>query len=285
MMLDAHSRLAIPSETHFVPDVIEAFDGGAPSAEQVVRQLSEHRRWEDFHLSESELLARMREHDPLTAGDAVRSFFVLYAQSQAKPRWGDKTPEYVEFMRPIERALPEARFVHVIRDGRDVALSRTRWRLQRAGKRPPMERLAKRWKRAITVARRQGSKVGHYLEVRYEDLVADTEPALRRICDFVDLEFDAGMLSYHERAAERLQEIAHTLPEREDRTALAADERLSKHEMTTKPPERQRIFAWRGEMEEKDLATFEREAGDLLAELDYPVGDGARERAAAAAEG
>jgi hypothetical protein len=44
MMLDAHSRLAIPSETHFVPEVIEAFDGGAPSAEQVVRQLSEHRR-------------------------------------------------------------------------------------------------------------------------------------------------------------------------------------------------------------------------------------------------
>lgn len=148
-----------------------------------------------------------------------------------------------------------------------------------------MERLAKRWKRAITVARKQGSKVGHYLEVRYEDLIADTEPALRRICDFVDLEFDAGMLSYHERAAERLQEIAHTLPEREDRTALAADERLSKHEMTTKPPERERIFAWRGEMEEEDLATFEREAGDLLAELDYPVGDGARERAAAAAEG
>ena len=157
--------------------------------------------------------------------------------------------------------------------------------MKRVGRKPPVERLAKKWKKAITVARRQGSKVGHYLEVRYEDLIADTEPTLRRICEFVELEFDPGMLTYYEGAADRLAEIAHTLPEREDRTALAADARLSKHEMTTKPPERERIFAWRGEMSDEDLATFEREAGDLLAELDYPVGGGAREDAAGVAEG
>jgi Sulfotransferase family len=285
MMLDAHRELAIPSETHFIPDLIAAFDAGRPSAEEAVRMLREHRRWDDFHLSEPELLSRMREHEPLTAGDAIRSFFALYAQSQGKPRWGDKTPEYVEHMREIERVVPEARFIHVIRDGRDVALSRTRWRLRRVGRKPPVERLARKWRRAITVARKQGGRLGHYMEVRYEDLIADTEPTLRRICEFAELEFDPGMLRYHEGAAERLAEIAHTLPEREDRTALAGEARLSKHEMTTKPPERTRIFAWRSEMSQEDLATFEREAGDLLAELDYPVGEGARERATAAAEG
>ncbi len=285
MMLDAHPQLAIPSETHFVPEVIEAFDGGRPTPEDVVTMLRAHRRWEDFHLSPDELLARLHEHEPLTAGNAVRSFFALYAASQGKPRWGDKTPEYVEMMRPIERALPEAHFVHVIRDGRDVALSRTRWRLQRVGRKPPVERLAKKWQKAITVARKQGGKVGHYLEIRYEDLIAETETALRRICDFIALEFDPTMLAYHEHAAERLAEIAHTLPEREDRNALAASERLSKHEMTTRPPERDRIFAWREEMSEDDLATFESVAGGLLRELEYPVGDGARERATTAAEG
>jgi hypothetical protein len=285
MMLDAHADLAIPSETHFVPELIEAFDGRRLSADEVLRMLREHRRWEDFHLDPDLLLARLRERDPLTAGAAVRAFFGLYAESQGKPRWGDKTPEYVQSMRQIERALPEARFVHVIRDGRDVALSRTRWRLKRVGRKPPVERLAKKWKKAITVARRQGSKVGHYVEVRYEDLIAETEPTLRRVCEFVELEFDPGMLRYYEGAAERLAEIDHTLPEREDRTALAGEARLSKHEMTTKPPERDRIFAWRGEMSEEDLATFEAEAGDLLAELDYPVGAGAREAASSVAEG
>jgi len=285
MMLDAHRELAIPSETHFVPALIESFDDADPSAESVVATLRGHRRWDDFHLDPDALLTSLHRAEPLTAGNAIRAFFGLYAESRGKPRWGDKTPEYVEHMRQIERALPEARFVHVIRDGRDVALSRTKWRMKRVGRKPPVERLAKKWKKAITIARRQGNRLGHYLEVRYEDLVGETEPALRRICEFAELEFDPAMLHYHEGAAERLEEIAHTLPEREDRTALAAEARLSKHEMTTKPPERDRIFAWRGEMSEEDLATFEAEAGDLLAELGYPVGSGAREAATVAAEG
>src|SRR5215213_6116599 len=248
MMLDAHRELAIPSETHFVPALIESFDDADPSAESVVATLRGHRRWDDFHLDPDALLTSLHRAEPLTAGNAIRAFFGLYAESRGKPRWGDKTPEYV-------------------------------------GHKPPVERLAKKWKKAITVARRQGNRVGHYLEVRYEDLVGETEPALRRICEFAELEFDPAMLRYHEGAAERLEEIAHTLPEREDRTALAAEARLSKHEMTTKPPERDRIFAWRGEMSEEDLATFEAEAGDLLAELGYPVGSGAREAATVAAEG
>ena len=285
MMLDAHSELAIPSETHFVPELIDAFSERRLSPDETLELLREHRRWGDFHLEPAELLARLREREPLDAGASLRAFFSLYAQSQGKRRWGDKTPEYVEAMRPISRALPEARFVHVIRDGRDVAMSRVRWRMKRAGKRPPMERLAKRWKKAITGARKQGERLPHYLEVRYEDLIADTEATLRRVCEFVELDFDDAMLAYHERAAERLAEIDQTLPETDDRVALAGSQRLSKHEMTTKPPERERIFAWRGEMSEEDLATFEAVAGDLLRELDYPVGDGARDRASAVAEG
>ena len=44
--------------------------------------------------------------------------------------------------------------------------------------------MARRWKEAITVARKQARKVDQYLEVRYEDLVAEPEPTLRRICEF-----------------------------------------------------------------------------------------------------
>src|SRR5215208_2840186 len=86
MMLDAHRELAIPSETHFVPELIESFDEGDPSPEAVVAMLREHRRWDDFHLDSDALLAAMREREPLNAGNAVRSFFGLYAESQGKPR-------------------------------------------------------------------------------------------------------------------------------------------------------------------------------------------------------
>ena len=271
MMLDAHPQMAVPFETHFVPELIATVKAGG-GADDALEVLHSHRRWGDFHLDRDALAERLRSHDPLTPGDAVRSFYTLYAETQGKPRWGDKTPEYVEFMRPIGDAVGEARFIHVIRDGRDVALSRIRWRQERSGKTPPIRRLARRWKEAITIARKQARKVEHYLEVRYEDLVAEPEPTLRRACEFIELEFDPAMLSYHENAAERMREIDRTLPGTADRVELDASQRLAKHEMATKPPERERIFAWRRDMSEGDRAEFEAVAGNLLKELDYPVG-------------
>ncbi|MGI9019982.1 MAG: sulfotransferase family protein [Solirubrobacterales bacterium] len=284
MMLDAHPQLAVPFETHFVPELIAAVEaGGGPDA--ALEVMTGHRRWGDFYLEAGALGERLRSHDTLTPGDAVRSFYSLYAESQGKSRWGDKTPEYVEFMRPIAGAVGEARFVHVIRDGRDVALSRIRWRQERSGKTPKVRRLARRWKEAITVAREQARKIDQYLEVRYEDLVAEPGSTLQRICEFIELEYDPAMLAYHEGAAERMAEIDRTLPGTSDRLELDASQRLAKHEMATKPPERDRIFAWRNDMSDEDRREFEQVAGELLSELGYPVGDDAVAAASAIAEG
>ena len=158
--------------------------------------------------------------------------------------------------------------------------------MKRVGKHAADAAPGERWQKAITVARKQARRVDHYIEVRYEDLVAehrDDAAADLRVRRAGLRPGDADLPRARRRAAARRSTAP--CPRREDRVALAASERLAKHEMTTKPPERDRIFAWRGEMSEDDLATFEAVAGELLDELDYPVGDGARERATAAAEG
>ena len=79
MMLDAHPELAIPSETHFIPELIDSFDERRRSPDEVLEMLRSHRRWEDFHLDADELLARLREREPLDAGESLRAFFGLYA--------------------------------------------------------------------------------------------------------------------------------------------------------------------------------------------------------------
>jgi hypothetical protein len=274
MMLDAHPELTIPPETHFVPDVIEACDEGAPP-EAVIEVMTSHREWGDFDLDADVVLERLREHDPLGAGDALRAFYGLYAERVGKPRWGEKTPGYATNMIQIQGALPEARFVHLIRDGRDVALSA----MDRAKKPLTAGQVAKRWKRRITKARKQSRKVTHYMEARYEDLVLDTEPALRRIADFLELPWDPGMLDYHERAAERLEEMARELPATEKRPQLEQDHRLKIHALTKEPPKKDRVDRWREQMTEDDRVAFEQVAGDLLDELGYATG----ERVAAAA--
>jgi hypothetical protein len=266
LMLDAHPELTIPPETHFVPELIEACRDRARSPEQLTEIVTSARQWGDFALDRDELASRFRKAEPLDAGNALRAFYALYAERIGKPRWGDKTPIYVESMAEIQGALPEARFVHLIRDGRDVALSRMRRALAEP---PPVWRIAENWKRRIEAARRDGGELPHYLEVRYEDLVRETEPTLRRVCEFIDLGFDAAMLDYHVNAEQRLREMAGDLPARRGKALRPGSERLAAHALATERPRPERIGAWRDEMSAEDAAAFEEAAGALLADLGY----------------
>jgi hypothetical protein len=269
MMLDAHPQLTIPPETHFIPDVIKASANEGVTPERLLDIMVSNRRWGDFHLEAADLEERVRALRPIDAGAAIRAFFELYAERERKPRWGDKTPIYVNRMLQIERTLPEARFVHLIRDGRDAALSRAK----RALKEPtPMTKVAQRWKGRILRARQQAPRLNHYLEIRYEDLVLETESTLRGLCDFIELPFDPAMLTYHERAEDRLQEMARDLPERPGKPRRPADHRLEAHALTSKPPDPKRLARWRTEMSREDQEAFQEVAGDLLEELGYEPG-------------
>lgn len=103
------------------------------------------------------------------------------AAAERLPVWGDKTPSYVTEMPLLKRIFPAARFVHIIRDPRDVAVSAHRaWGHSRL-------RVADKWRHLVEAARRDRSRLGDaYIEVHYEDLLADPETVLRRVCDLVE---------------------------------------------------------------------------------------------------
>jgi Sulfotransferase family len=272
LMLDAHPDLAIPPETHFVPDLIDAIEGGA-TPEQTVEVMTAVRQWGDLHTDPADVVARWRRLDSFEPGPALRAFYEMYAERQGKPRYGEKTPAYVKNMLKIEGAMPEARFIHVIRDGRDVALSR--WKRTLGGKDPaPAGQVAETWQRRIRRAQRHGHKLSHYLELRYEDLVTDTEPNLRRISEFLDLPWDPRMLTYYENAAERMSEMARDLPATDGKPTRPGEERMQAHAMTQKPPDPAAMYRWKEKMAPADVAAFDAAAGDLLRDLGYEVGAG-----------
>jgi hypothetical protein len=263
LMMDAHPELAIPYETHFITRVITRANDARITPESMTEAIAGHKRWPDFRLDREELLERLQTLRPLTAGDSIRTFFQLYAEGQGKPRWGDKTPRYVRQMRRIERVMPEIRFVHIIRDGRDVALSV----LSRNFGPETIEEAAKLWRSRIRKARRQAPQLGHYMEIHFEDLIRDTEGSLRRICDFIELEFDPAMLNYYERAEERLMER-----NRKAAQGKPGKPKLKGHQLAMEPPRPDQLFKWRERMSDEDLAAYERVAGKLLAELGYETG-------------
>jgi hypothetical protein len=282
LMLDSHPELAIPGETHWVPKLIKAQERSGHTGDELADLIVDHKRWGDFHLDANDLRARFRALDPVTAADAIRAFYILYAEREGKSRYGDKTPGYVKEMRRIQRVLPEARFVHIIRDGRDVSLSHLRmnWGPE------TYAQSARLWRNRIRKARKMAPSIEHYIEIKFEDLVADTEGVVRRVCDFVELDFDPVMLDYHERAEQRLAEKARELPRR-NRPPQPAEARLESHRLAKEPPRSDRVGMWRERMTAEDVAEYEAVAGDMLVTLGYPLASEegearAREKAAVA---
>ena len=266
LMLDAHPALAVPPETHFIPEVVQTCRQHPEPAEAFLQAVTGHRTWPDFHLSPEPLRSRILALRPFSLGQALREFYRSYAARFGKERWGDKTPVYAAHMRQIHHHLPEARFIHLVRDGRDVALSvKSVW----FGPKEIRE-AADWWATGIREARYQAQFLPHYLEVRYEDLVTDPVATLRSVCQFLDLPWDPALLDYYRGSEERLAELG-AIATAKGRTFISTQDRKDIHKLTSQPPQSQRVARWKTEMSEADQLTFEAIAGDILAQYGYPV--------------
>lgn len=252
-MLDAHPEMAIPDESHFVVPMLTRRGryerGGGFDAERFTTDLLGHFGFRGWKLPPDEARAAFGAEPIRSVPDGLRLAYRLYAGHHGKPRYGDKTPIHVLHVPLLAEGFPESRFVHLIRDGRDVACS---YLEQSFGPSTTAE-AAVRWTRAIRRGRRAGRGLGpaRYREIRYEDLVEDPERHLVEVCAFLDLPFDPTMLGYHER--DRVSsERAH-------------------YRNVARPPTRG-LRDWRREMSPPDLTTFEALAGGVLEDLGYPRG-------------
>jgi hypothetical protein len=269
MMLDSHPWLAIPPETGFLSLAEELGWAEDMSADEFVSRVTRYPEgaphWPDFNLSIPALRSRLGERTSVANG--LRAFYSAYADRFAKPLGGDKTPDHTRCIAPAARHLPEARFVHIIRDGRDAILS---WRKTWFAPSQDVEQLAREWAARVRTAREQCGPPGRYLEVRYEALVTSPEVTLREVCAFLNLPFTFEMLEYHRRAPQRLAE--HQSRRRIDGTVVVDQEqRRSQQRLTCQPLRVDRIGEWQRVFTRKDRRAFQRGSGTLLTELGYPI--------------
>jgi hypothetical protein len=264
LMLDAHPALAIPGETHFLHALVKR-DGVTRA--KFLEIVTGSDTWDNLAVDAHDLNAALDALSPFSLADAVRAVYRLYAERHGKPRWGDKTGFYLRSMQAIERLLPEAHFLHVIRDGRDTALSRQGlW----FGPGDDYAALAKFWVEGVTAARAQAPRLAHYSEVRFETLVTDPRGTLEQICAGLDLAFDPAMLDYHKAAPGRLAEYKRPFGPA-GRTPSDIGTFMSIHDRVQTPLDETRIGRWRSDMKAEDRKSFESVAGPLLKELGYDV--------------
>ncbi len=183
----------------------------------------------------------------------------LHATSGAT-RWAEKTPVNISYLEFLSAAFPLSKHVHLIRDGRDVcsSLLTMNWVDVRTGRPVPytkdMTSAAEYWKGVIERARRfirsHSGLAANYREVRYEELVLDTQRAVGELMDFLGEPFAPELLRHHES----------------DHVYGALE---SSTEQVKRPVSPESIGRWRRDMSEQDKEDFKAVAGDLLIALGY----------------
>ena len=259
-IFNAHPDLAVAYEPNILPWVIRnraryttagRFDTAAFLADLLGASTGSF-RLETLALEPETLRNSVAAATPLDLAGAVRAVYGAYAAAQEKPRYGDKTPVYVRHIAPIAELLPEARFVHVVRDGRDVALATSEVDFGAVN----LTQTARRWAQGVRRAQEAGRALGpsRYVVVRYEDITDDPEREVTRLCGFLSLDFDEGMLRYFERS----EEVFSGMPDTD-------------HHQRQLLPVTSGLRNWREQMPAGDVQRFESIAGPVLADLGYEV--------------
>jgi protein-tyrosine sulfotransferase len=193
----------------------------------------------------------------------IERFFASYSESRQKPRWAEKTPRNVLYLDYIFEHFPNARFVHMIRDGRDTICSlRTHPRhkvvdgqLVDLNTWHPIEPCLERWVSNVEAGLKYRGDP-RYMEIRYEGLVARPRETLMPLFEFIGEAFDERVLEYH-----RVQSHSR------DATLFPQNPEATRA-MYTKA-----VARWQRDLTAEELALVKREAGPLLIKLGYAADD------------
>lgn len=259
MIVGAHPQIAVPFATTGMwfdfHDQLDRYSDikDYEHLQHLVEDILAHDRvqlW-DAALDASAILNRSRPND---FPSVVAATHAAYATAKGKERWANIDIANLDSMHMLNDWFPDAKFLHIVRDGRDVALSHQTMPYGSGN----IAECAEAWERRITINLRVGHVLGpsRYAVVRYEDLILEPENALAKVCRFLEVEFSPEMIHYQQMVAEKVPE---------DRKWLwpALDKQL----------DRTKVGRWRHSMSKNQRAVFESIAGDLLRKLDYEALD------------
>lgn len=259
-MLDHHPRLTVANDSHFIVRAIKKrlkTDPDPVMSEAIIDEVIGYHRFHRMGLDRNEVEAA-------ASGAPTYSSFVarLYDRRgvlHGKPLSGEKTPDYCRYIPQLAALVPEARFVHIVRDGRNTALSTLKWAKPDKGpgrwawwEKDALACCALWWTWQTWQGIRDGRALppARYHQLLYEDLVAQPVQQLQKISEFLDLEYSDEMVNFHR---------GKTV----ENPALSAKSAWK--------PATKGLRDWRGQMAAEDQAVFQALAGDLLDLLSYPA--------------
>ncbi len=258
LMLDAHSQVAIPFETMVLIEFAEKVKGtyndlkSINDRERFTKDILKTRCFRSWTPRVS--FDEVDLSGCYDFGDIIDKIFTVYATKVGKTIWGEKSPTYESHLYLLNQYFPTSRFINLIRDGRDVteSLMRQKW-----GPNSFLQAFD-HWFQLVRCSRKMGRMLptDRYLEIRYEDLVCNTVEVMQRVCEFLEIPFEIGMLHNFNK------NLNVKIPK----------ESLQYHKNLKTAINKDLVLKWRKEMRMVDQTIVHEIAGDLLEELGYPSG-------------
>ena len=259
-MLSSHPGIYIPPESNFIPRFFRKHPSEPLSRERALRILGEISTygtfWRDWREEPLDANAFVDGLPSLTPASLIDGLYGRYARQYGAERWGDKSTIYPAWISLFAEMFPTCQIVHIIRDARDVTTSSLdAFRGARFFYMDPYY-AARMWRVRLGAGIAAGRRLpaGRYYEIRYEELTAEPEPQLRKLCDFLGEDFDPAMLAPNMEASKHYHSFGI-------------------HTQTSRQVTAARQGRWHKDLAPADARIVQRVAGKLLRALDYPLED------------
>lgn len=260
LILNRHSNISIPEETWYYPQLYNELIGLSkmpPDWQKYVSsKVLKYNSVSFPNIGLNDLIPLLENE---TWGDWTSIIPLVnryYAKIESKKRWGDKTPGYVMHLPIIKQLFPDAKVIHMVRDGRDVIPSILKYWSVGPQTTSLME-TAFYWKRHVSRGVKFGPKLfgENYMELKYEDLVSVPEIQIQKVCDFIGESYEVTM-------------IDNTM----DKPGVVPD--WEWHKETRKQINKQNIGKWKLELSRYEVMVIQYIGGGLLKRFNYDMENG-----------
>jgi Sulfotransferase family len=169
----------------------------APNKKKMLEAWYDSRLFTQSGLDKQEIAAKVM-NECRNGGDFLQIVMSEIALKQGVERWADTTPEHILYLHRIKETIPDALVIHIIRDGRDVALSTDRLGYIRRlpwDRKPPKMAAGLYWEWMVNKGRRDGRDLGaDYTEVHFEELIRQPRETLAKLSQFIEQDLDYAQI-------------------------------------------------------------------------------------------
>ncbi len=263
-MLRSHPDISIPTaESHFfIPLLKQESDFGDLHNIDNIRRVLQRMYQQSASFLDTDLHGISFDVETLSKqlhaqqfdsmAQLIAGLFELNAKEENARRWGDKTPYYVLHMKRLLEQFPGAQFIHLIRDGRDCALSM--FEREHDFRVYNTFFAAKYWEIYVEIGQKMGREIGpdNYYEIRYEDLLDNPQIIMKDVCRFLQEEYCEEIVNFKKSGE------------------------AGKTPLLQQPIQKQNQAKWRSKMKPAQIAVFERAVAGTLRNCNYPLTTGAQ---------